>query len=138
MQAVTTIGFDIAKSVFQVHGVDLQGNVIIRRQLKRRHVLGFFRKLPPCLVGMEACASSHHWLRELQQRGDFGVRGSEHYGYAAEADDLELKGLRMRSISAGKGGSTRQKAAYASRFAISEVVTTAAGVAPAVGDKIMV
>jgi len=69
MQAVTTIGLDIAKSVFQVHGVDVQGKVIIRRQLKRRHVLAFFRKLPPCLVGMEACASSHHWSRELQMLG---------------------------------------------------------------------
>ena len=69
MQAVTTIGLDIAKSVFQVHGVDVQGKVIIRRQLKRRHVLAFFRKLPPCLVGMEACASSHHWSRELQVLG---------------------------------------------------------------------
>ena len=69
MQAVTTIGFDIAKSVFQVHGVDMQGRVIIRRQLKRRQVLTFFRKLPPCLVGMEACASSHHWSREPQGLG---------------------------------------------------------------------
>ena len=69
MQAVTTIGFDIAKSVFQVHGVDLQGRVIIRRQLKRRQVLTFFRKLPPCLVGIEACASSHYWSRELQKLG---------------------------------------------------------------------
>ena len=69
MQAVTTIGLDIAKSVFQVHGVDVQGKVIIRRQLKRRHVLALFRKLPPCLVGMEACASSHHWSRELQVLG---------------------------------------------------------------------
>src|SRR5215472_13328463 len=69
MQAVTTVGLDIAKSVFQVHCVDMQGNVIIRRQLKRRQVLTFFRKLPPCLVGMEACASSHHWSRELQGLG---------------------------------------------------------------------
>ena len=69
MQAVTTIGFDIAKSVFQVHGVDMQGRVIIRRQLKRRQVLTFFRKLPPCLVGIEACASSHYWSRELQKLG---------------------------------------------------------------------
>jgi len=69
MQAVTTIGLDIAKSVFQVHGVDVQGKVIIRRQLKRRHVLALFRKLPPCLVGMEACASPHHWSRELQVLG---------------------------------------------------------------------
>jgi transposase len=69
MQTVTTIGLDIAKSVFQVHGVDAYGNVLVRRQLKRRHVLAFFEKLPPCLVGLEACASSHHWSRELQALG---------------------------------------------------------------------
>jgi transposase len=69
MQTITTIGFDIAKSVFQVHGVDAGGQVVIRHQLKRRSVLAFFQKLPPCLVGIEACASSHHWSRELQALG---------------------------------------------------------------------
>src|SRR5438105_14464746 len=69
MQAVTTIGLDIAKSVFQIHGVDAAGNVIVRRQLKRRYVLPFFQKLPPCLIGIEACASSHHWSRALQAVG---------------------------------------------------------------------
>jgi transposase len=69
MQTVTAIGLDIAKSVFQVHGVDAAGQVVIRRQLKRRYVLAFFQKLPPCLVGIEACASSHHWSRELQAFG---------------------------------------------------------------------
>jgi transposase len=69
MQTVSTIGLDIAKSVFQVHGVDTNGLVVIRRQLKRRHVLAFFEKLPPCLVGIEACTSSHHWSRELQSLG---------------------------------------------------------------------
>jgi transposase len=69
MQTVTTIGLDIAKSVFQVHGVDAAGQVVIRRQLKRRAVLAFFQKLPPCLVGIEACASSHYWSRELQALG---------------------------------------------------------------------
>jgi transposase len=69
MQAITTVGLDIAKSVFQVHGVDAQGHVVVRRQLKRRYVLAFFQKLPPCLVGIEACASSHHWSRELQALG---------------------------------------------------------------------
>jgi transposase len=69
MQAITTIGLDIAKSVFQVHGVDAEGLVVIRRQLKRRYVLAFFQKLPPCLVGIEACASSHHWSRELHALG---------------------------------------------------------------------
>jgi transposase len=69
MQTITTIGLDIAKSVFQVHGVDTTGRVVMCRQLKRRHVLRFFQKLPPCLIGIEACASSHHWSRELQALG---------------------------------------------------------------------
>jgi transposase len=69
MQAVTTIGLDIAKSVFQVHGIDAQGNVVTRRQLRRRQVLPFFKKLSACLVGMEACATSHHWSRQLQSLG---------------------------------------------------------------------
>ena len=69
MQTITTIGLDIAKSVFQVHGVDAAGQVLIRRQLKRRAVLAFFHKLPVCLVGIEACASSHYWSRELQALG---------------------------------------------------------------------
>ena len=69
MQAITTIGLDIAKSVFQVHGVDADGQVVIRRKLKRRYVLAFFQKLPACLVGIEACATSHHWSRQLQALG---------------------------------------------------------------------
>ena len=69
MQTITTIGLDIAKSVFPVHGVDADGQVVVRRQLKRRYVLAFFQKLPPCLVGIEACASAHHWTRELQALG---------------------------------------------------------------------
>ena len=69
MQAVTTIGLDIAKSVVQVHGIDAEGNVLIRRQLKRRYVLAFFQKLSPCLVGIEACATSHHWSRNSRGLG---------------------------------------------------------------------
>ena len=69
METITTIGLDIAKSIFQVHGVDAEGNVIFRRQLKRRYMLPFFQKLPSCLIGIEACASSHHWSRELQALG---------------------------------------------------------------------
>jgi hypothetical protein len=69
MQTVTTIGLDIAKSVFQVHGIDAEGKVLIRRKLKRRYVLAFFERLPPCLVGIEACATSHHWSRELKSLG---------------------------------------------------------------------
>ena len=67
MQTMSTIGLDIAKSVFQVHGVDAAGEVVIRRQLKRRQVVAFFQKLPVC--SLEACASSFHWSRELQALG---------------------------------------------------------------------
>ena len=69
MQSISTIGLDIAKSVFQVHGVDAAGQVVRRRQLKRRHVLAFSQNLSPCLVEIEACASSHHWSRELRALG---------------------------------------------------------------------
>jgi transposase len=69
MQAITTIGLDIAKSVFQLHGIDAAGSVVIRRQLKRRYVLAFLEKLPSCLIGIEACPTSHHWSRELQALG---------------------------------------------------------------------
>ena len=69
MEAITTVGLDIAKSLFQVHGVDATGAVVVRRQLKRRHVLAFFEKLAPCLVGIEACATSHHWSREIAALG---------------------------------------------------------------------
>jgi transposase len=65
MGNVTTIGLDIAKSVFQVHGVDAAGAAVLRQRLTRARLLKVFAKLPPCLVGMEACASSHHWAREL-------------------------------------------------------------------------
>ena len=64
---ITTIGIDIAKNVFQVHGVDEQGLVVLTKQLRRGQVLAFFKKVPPCLVGMEACATAHHWARELTQ-----------------------------------------------------------------------
>ena len=69
MTEVITIGLDLAKSVFQVHGVDASGKPVIRRQFRRRQVLPFFKKLPPCLVGMEACATSHYWAREIAALG---------------------------------------------------------------------
>src|SRR6516165_4904474 len=66
---VATIGLDIAKNVFQIHGVDAEGQVIVRQCLARRRVLVFFEKLSPCLVGIEACSTSHYWARELIARG---------------------------------------------------------------------
>jgi transposase len=66
---ITTIGLDIAKNVFQVHGIDSNEKVVVRKQLRRGQVLAFFKALPPCLVGMEACATAHYWARELTKLG---------------------------------------------------------------------
>ena len=69
MNKVTTIGLDIAKSIFQLHGVDTAGRSVLRRRLSRSRVLEVFGKLPRCLIGLEACASSHYWARELIKLG---------------------------------------------------------------------
>src|SRR4051794_19514806 len=66
---IATIGIDIAKHVFQVHGVSESGEVVLQKRLRRAEVLRFFGQLEPCLVGMEACGTSHHWARELQALG---------------------------------------------------------------------
>jgi transposase len=69
LSSVTTIGLDLAKHVFQIHGVDACGGVIISKALRRKDVLVFFAQLPPCLVGLEACGAAHHWARELIKLG---------------------------------------------------------------------
>lgn len=66
---ITTIGVDLAKNVFQVHGVDERWKTVLRKQLRREQVYAFFANLPPCLVGMEACGGAHHWARSLQRYG---------------------------------------------------------------------
>src|SRR5260370_33204792 len=66
---ITTIGLDIAKNVFQVHGIDAAEKVVVRKQLRRGQVIAFFAALPPCLIGMEACATAHYWARELTKLG---------------------------------------------------------------------
>jgi transposase len=66
---ITTIGIDLAKAVFQVHGVDERGKTALRKQLKRKDLTSFFANLPPCQIGMEACGSAHHWARALAKFG---------------------------------------------------------------------
>jgi transposase len=66
---ITTIGLDIAKNVFQVHAIDSDEKVVVRKQLRRGQIIGFFQELSPCLVGLEACATSHYWARELTKLG---------------------------------------------------------------------
>src|ERR687883_2008914 len=68
-QQITTIGLDIAKRIFQLHGADAQGRPVLKRRLAREKVLEFFANLPPCLVGLEACAAAHYWARELRKLG---------------------------------------------------------------------
>ena len=69
MAGMRTIGLDLAKNLFQVHGSDAEGKVLVRRRLRRAEVLDFFASTKPCLVGMEACAGAHHWAREIAKLG---------------------------------------------------------------------
>jgi transposase len=66
---ISTIGVDLAKNVFQIHGVDENGKVVVTRQLRRKQVVDYFGKLSPCLIGMEACGTAHYWARELAKLG---------------------------------------------------------------------
>lgn len=66
---IATVGVDVTKNVFQIHGVDASGVVVLRRQLARNQMIPFFRQLPPFLVGMEACGEAHHWARQLRTMG---------------------------------------------------------------------
>lgn len=74
---ITTVGLDLAKQVFQGHGVDEHDKVVLRKQLRRREVLGFFANLPPCLTGMEACGGAHYWAQRLIAGSAIQVRLSE-------------------------------------------------------------
>ena len=69
MEEISTVGIDIAKSVFQVHAIDVDGNVVVRRQLRRQQMLKFFAQVPPCLIGIEACGTAHYWARQLSAFG---------------------------------------------------------------------
>jgi transposase len=69
MMKIATVGIDLAKNLFQVHGVNEHGKAVLKKQLKRDKVAEFFVNLPPCLIGMEACGSAHHWARKLQSFG---------------------------------------------------------------------
>ena len=120
MKQVSRIGLDLAKNVFQVHGIDEAGEVVVRRQLRRSQVIPFFNKLPPCLVGIEACATSHHWARELQSLGHEVRIMPAHYVKAYvkqnKNDAADAAAICEAVTRPGDGGGT--KCAF-SRFAIS-------------------
>src|ERR1022692_1675270 len=92
---ITTIGLDLAKNVFQVHAIDARGKVALRKQLKRNEMGRFFANLPPCVIGMEACASSHHWGRTLERERVIAFK------CAAEQDILSMQGTDQRAESGG-------------------------------------
>ena len=117
MQA-TTIGLDIAKSVFQVHGVDGRGKAVLRKRLARAKVLEFFANLPRCVVGLEACGGAHHWARELIKLGHDArlmppqyvkayVKTNKHDAADAEAccEAVQRPSMRFAAVkSAGPAG----------------------------------
>ena len=110
MSEITTIGLDLAKHVFQVHGVDAEGATVLRRQLRRNQVLAFFSRLPRCVVGLEACATAHYWARELRSpahqqfvttrwppgRGDFCFGDFTH---APSPKSLSKNGLPQKRLA---------------------------------------
>ena len=108
---ISTIGLDLAKRVFQVHGIDVAGNVVVRKALRRAQVLPFFARLEPCLIGIEACGTSHHWARELTALGHqvrlmppayvkpYVKRGK------TDASDAELQGAWKGKVAIAAGRS---------------------------------
>ncbi len=111
MNEAITIGLDLAKSVFQVHGFDAGGGTVIRRQLRRRYVLSFLNKQPTCLVGIEACATSHHWAREIAALGHTARHspappaGSRRRRLGACIFSLGASGRRVQVTMGHDGGS---------------------------------
>src|SRR5262245_63337822 len=94
MNQGSTIGFDTAKQVFQVHGVDALTGVVVRRKLRRKNVIAFFASLPPCLIGMEACGSAHYWARQLRALGHDVRLMPPAYVKRSEEHTSELQSLR--------------------------------------------
>jgi len=112
MGEVITIGLDIAKSVFQVHGVDDAGTVLIRKRVSRAKVLEFFAELPPCLVGIEACPSAHHWGRELHALGHTVRLLPPSYVRLTSNAARTMRMMRQRSARRSRGhrcGSSRSR-----------------------------
>src|SRR3954452_7814631 len=95
---VIRIGLDVAKNVFQAHGVDEHGTVVLRKQLRRREVLSFFASLPPCLIGIEACSASHHWARELTALGHQVRRMRARYVKRNVQRERTTPLMRLRSV----------------------------------------
>lgn len=134
---ITTIGLDLAKNVFQVHGVDARGKVVVRKQLKRAQVLPFFANLPACLIGMEACAGAHYWARKLQALGHTVklmppqyvkpyVKSNKHDAADAEAICEAVGRPNMRFVAIKNGAQQAILAAHRARQAMVKARTAQA------------
>jgi transposase len=142
---VTTIGLDIAKNVFLVHGVDARGRVVLRKRLARAKVLGFFADLPGCLIGMEACGGAHYWARELSRLGHearlmppqyvkASVKTNEHDAADAEGCCEAVQRPSMRFVPIKSAG---QQAACMLRAAPRRPPRSALGARRGVRDQLM-
>ena len=123
MSEITTIGLDLAKNIFQVHGVDETGMVVVVKRLRRSQVIGFFAGLPPCLIGMEACATAHHWARELSGLG--------HEVRLMPPQYVKAYVKRNKNDAADAAGDLRGGQASVDAFRASENNRAAVGVADA-------
>ena len=114
---IATIGIDLAKNVFQLHGVNGHGKVVLRRQIHRGQMRGLFVNLPPCRIGMEACASAHYWGRTLESYGHTVRLIAPHFvkpylkTHKTDATDAEAKGGRFHPALRETGGLLRSWAA---------------------------
>lgn len=89
---VTAIGVDLAKNLIQLHGADAHGKAVLKKQLKRNQALSFFANLPPCVIGMEACAGAHHWARTLESFGHQVKADGSAVREAVRQDEQERRG----------------------------------------------
>lgn len=147
MQGVVTVGLDIAKNVFQAHGVDAEGGVVCRRRITRAKVKDFFAGLPRCLVGIEACASAHHWAREIGALGHTVklmppayvkpyVKSQKNDSADAEAiyEAVTRPNMRFAEVKSVEQQSGRRPAR--ARRAISRAAATGRGAAPFGGPPV--
>jgi transposase len=97
MRQITTLGLDTAKQVFQLHGVDAQGNVMLHKRLTRKQLLPLLAQVPPCLIGLEACGGSHYWAREITKRGHtvklMAPQAVEPYVQGNKTDGRDAEGI---------------------------------------------
>src|SRR5437879_5975826 len=121
MSEITTIGLDLAKHVFQAHGIDAEGTTVLRKRLRRGQVLAFFSRIPRCVVGLEACATAHYWAREL------GALGQE---------VRQVLAAQLEQIEAAIAALEKQLMAWHKTNAVSQRLASIPGIGPIIATAI--